>query len=365
MQNKATSLEEFWNFVEEVNWKARSKLMDVKKMSLHNLTRYTDEELDAFKGFADSLTEKLNKAIEEWEEDTGDTLGVSDDEWMDLSSHIIGLGKEEYERNIIEPARIAERAEKGDYAEGFLYTIPNTEDREHLKTSFHFDRIARTLTINAGIMSNASQGGKEATEALEAVLDAFEDILETEEGYAWEINRVAIDAARTLANDGITEDGWFMENILKEWNTASEFGYWDEDADTARKMGKDALHSLRCGQAKETGGVRLPSVHTNGTGKDMLMRGYKNALKAVRAAEEAMDQIEFNPRDYYPQGETAFEEAREQMRQQYAHLDSVREYLHEVVQGIVKGGHEMVVRSAEIRANAEPEDEEEDEGVKL
>ena len=45
-----------------------------------------------------------------------------------------------------------------------------------------------------------------------------------------------------------------------------------------------------------------PTIHTNGTSPEMLRRGYEDARLAVVKAIQALDAIEFNARDYYPQG---------------------------------------------------------------
>lgn len=53
----------------------------------------------------------------------------------------------------------------------------------------------------------------------------------------------------------------------------------------------------------------LPTIHTNGTSPEMLRRGYEDARLAVEAAIRAMHAIEFNGRDYYPQGPDAWKRA--------------------------------------------------------
>lgn len=54
----------------------------------------------------------------------------------------------------------------------------------------------------------------------------------------------------------------------------------------------------------------LPMVHTNGTGAETLLDGYRAASAAVRAARETIRQIEFNARDYYVIDDNAWTLAR-------------------------------------------------------
>lgn len=72
----------------------------------------------------------------------------------------------------------------------------------------------------------------------------------------------------------------------------------------------------------------LPTIHTNGTGPQMLLEGYLNARTACQAALDAIQQIEFNARDYYPQGPQAWQDARNEMaRHQRAIHDAAQAFL--------------------------------------
>ena len=84
--------------------------------------------------------------------------------------------------------------------------------------------------------------------------------------------------------------------------------------------------------------VTLPSIHLNGTGKDMLLRGYKDAVKALREAQDAVGTIEFNARDYYVR-DGAWEHARKEFNDAIIKLSEVFDYFVEVRNGISAGGH--------------------------
>lgn len=50
----------------------------------------------------------------------------------------------------------------------------------------------------------------------------------------------------------------------------------------------------------------LPTIHLNGSSPERLRDDYSTARNAVRAALRAVESIDFNGRDYYPQGPNAF-----------------------------------------------------------
>lgn len=57
----------------------------------------------------------------------------------------------------------------------------------------------------------------------------------------------------------------------------------------------------------------LPTIHMNGTSASTLVNGYSDAAQACAEAIEAIRKIEFNARDYYLQGDGAFDAARREM----------------------------------------------------
>ena len=73
--------------------------------------------------------------------------------------------------------------------------------------------------------------------------------------------------------------------------------------------------------------ITAPTVHLNGTSAKDLWAGYEAAYEAVRAAQEAIGNIEFNARDYYVQGPEAWSKARDHRIEQRQALANVEEYL--------------------------------------
>ena len=54
----------------------------------------------------------------------------------------------------------------------------------------------------------------------------------------------------------------------------------------------------------------LPTIHINGTARQTLLDHYNDAYRALLTAHAAFAEIEFNARDYYPQGPDAYPRAR-------------------------------------------------------
>ena len=55
--------------------------------------------------------------------------------------------------------------------------------------------------------------------------------------------------------------------------------------------------------------MMYPTIHINGTSKDVLLSHQLAAYEAVESALDALYETSPNPRDYYPIGEHAFTEA--------------------------------------------------------
>lgn len=71
----------------------------------------------------------------------------------------------------------------------------------------------------------------------------------------------------------------------------------------------------------------LPTIHMNGTSKRMLLEGYDDAQFAIRQAQDKICKIEFNARDYYPQGPDAWTQAVQERTEILRKLEEARDYL--------------------------------------
>lgn len=71
----------------------------------------------------------------------------------------------------------------------------------------------------------------------------------------------------------------------------------------------------------------LPTIHLNGTGASALSEEYGTAWKALLSARDALVASTCNARDFYPQGDHAFLDARFERSEALAKLDDVIDYL--------------------------------------
>lgn len=71
----------------------------------------------------------------------------------------------------------------------------------------------------------------------------------------------------------------------------------------------------------------LPSVHLNGTSRQMLASGYHEAYRKLIEFREAFASIEFNARDYYVQGPAAFSHASAEREIQRELIGKLMAYL--------------------------------------
>ena len=80
--------------------------------------------------------------------------------------------------------------------------------------------------------------------------------------------------------------------------------------------------------------MRTPTIHLNGTGKKMLLEGYENAYHAILEAENALGKVEFNARDYYPQGDGAWSEAIKEMDERFTSLAKIKKEIGNILESI-------------------------------
>ena len=83
----------------------------------------------------------------------------------------------------------------------------------------------------------------------------------------------------------------------------------------------------------------LPTVHLNGTGLKTLKESYDRVDDALYELQQAWGEVEFNARDYYPQGPEAWDQATKERGQHSkalldlgVYLTAIREHLHSIDQ---------------------------------
>jgi hypothetical protein len=71
----------------------------------------------------------------------------------------------------------------------------------------------------------------------------------------------------------------------------------------------------------------LPTIHLNGTSAQNLSAEYYAALKSIQEASNALVNATCNQRDFYPQGDGAWEKARAERSDMFLYLATVEQYL--------------------------------------
>jgi hypothetical protein len=74
--------------------------------------------------------------------------------------------------------------------------------------------------------------------------------------------------------------------------------------------------------------VKVPTIHLNGSDADVLYKQARTADRALRTALEALYAMGPNGRDYYPQGDGAFEAA---CKEHNARIDRVIAVQEEII----------------------------------
>ena len=80
----------------------------------------------------------------------------------------------------------------------------------------------------------------------------------------------------------------------------------------------------------------VPTVHLNGTGKATLTAEYCAAYKAIKESINKLCDATLNGRDFYPQGNDAFYQAREERQDALSKLHQVKAYIEEMIAGIAE-----------------------------
>jgi len=70
----------------------------------------------------------------------------------------------------------------------------------------------------------------------------------------------------------------------------------------------------------------LPTIHLNGTGAQSLADEYHAVYQAFDRASDALAAATCNARDFYPQGDAAWQQARDERAEMFRRLAEVKAY---------------------------------------
>jgi hypothetical protein len=127
-------INEFWAEVALMGWGTKGNYDAIKLALLQKWTPSKAKQMsNTCRFLRNRLDEKCRKVVK----------GLGDDGYGDLLSHIIGLGKEEYDRNMAEPKLAAARAYEYEFKECFSYCLPHKDDFKLLDPACYSNRMER------------------------------------------------------------------------------------------------------------------------------------------------------------------------------------------------------------------------------
>lgn len=133
------TVEAFWDTVAEIGW-------GTKTMTPHQVERGILESWDnaftlSFDTMFRELRQNLADTICQFEREHNVSCDCGDDGFSDLTSHIVGLGKEVYTEEKENPMKAIRRGQRLDFTESFAYCIPVVP--EPAKVTFTFEETLK------------------------------------------------------------------------------------------------------------------------------------------------------------------------------------------------------------------------------
>jgi hypothetical protein len=166
--------QEFWDLVDSIGWGTKTTDNDVVRKRL--LNELTPEQMEQMREHFSEFQGQLYELAEEI-----DIENVSDDGLSDLTAHIVGLGKAEFERHVNSPKEIQVRANLREYTESFSYCIPSPDDLVWLDVASYQKRAAQERKLYETIMCDDPH-----LEDIQGDLNTICMALEIMEGGEWQ-----------------------------------------------------------------------------------------------------------------------------------------------------------------------------------
>ena len=230
-QQKRASVD-FWGAVDAGGW--GRKTTDHKKVKNTLLGLMGRSEANQFEARFRKLQHDLQRHLNAWERKTSNRLPVGDDSFDDLTSHIIGMGRKEYESVLRDPALALERAvapygSKDGYSESFAYAIPDEADykvnlsryekwakkamREYMEASKYLPSLRADVGRIAVILSAMADGDYEVFLSMARQAKETSQKIEKEYHKALDEGRVPMNIVHA---EGAVSNKWVVWNLLSE-----------------------------------------------------------------------------------------------------------------------------------------------------
>jgi hypothetical protein len=218
-----------WAIIAEARW---SEDFNYSRIKNELMAKLSVEEVEALSKFIEDKRRDLHRAIKNGELE--DSLGYGDS-YSDLLYHVVGLGKEEYEKCLNDIESVVEVSKTS--RECFGYGIPDKEDYDRLDPSYFRQMANRFLTemesVNLSELPISDSNYKKFHESFSLIKNLLQNIIAgdfssleadgfvpTKTGYSSVSNSelyIAWDKARKI-NDDIFHYGF--ANMISDFNNA-------------------------------------------------------------------------------------------------------------------------------------------------
>jgi len=235
----AMSESEFWKIIEPYRWgRGNTNYKEIEKDLMRKLT---PKEADALQSAFAKLKGQADRALGDYFEEQGEWVGG--DSWDDFLSHIIGMGKQEYEADLKDKDRALARFRKGDYRESFAYALPTSHSYERLDLGKYIKWAQKEVNAYREILGASEDDipwKNKLAPDLKKLVDILDDFIRTKDFGAFldkedEAKRAAQDVEQVLRRlSGSGLDGSLGEAVDFARN---KWGVWNLFTDVRQYLG--------------------------------------------------------------------------------------------------------------------------------
>jgi hypothetical protein len=216
--------ERFWEIVDSVDWPVEDT--DAAKVEI--LMNTAPAEIKEFRDKMDEKTGALRRAFDEERERMDEGFYVSGDGLDDCVNHIVGLGYETFERELLSPSLVVERYREKNFTESFSYAVPYATEYEKLGTEYYQYRSDRYVGEYDEIATNEkfSEDYRRKAMFMKETLEDFPQIRGTA-NYLQRHNMIDEDSEEALLDwmheteEELSDDinGWPVRNLVSDYRT--------------------------------------------------------------------------------------------------------------------------------------------------
>lgn len=222
---------EFWKIIEPYRWgRGNTNSRAIKKDLMRKLT---PDQAEALTNTFDKLKGQADRALGDYFEAKGAWVGG--DSWDDFLSHIVGLGKREFETHVKDKDRALARFSKGDYTESFAYALPAKYDYESLDV----DKYVKWAKRNAELFKTILGASKDdipwkdkIKRDLQLLVKAHEDFVRTKDYHEFvkhedTVKKAAENVEQTLRriNTGWMPEEGSLDDAIRQ--AANKWATWN------------------------------------------------------------------------------------------------------------------------------------------